>query len=767
MNTHNRKEKINKGFIWKDYYFVITPLIVTILVYLPSLFFSFRNFDEDNFIKDFYMQKTLGEYIDKFLFLHTGGVSEAHGFTFSGIQNIHVCILGLPSIYLTNFIFQAQPFFYHALGLFFHCSALFLFIWLCFHFTQNKQVAMFAGLIWSLLPTNVEPVIWATNWLQPFGTTLYFYTLSKIISLARKGLLQEISTSIFVLLITIIQILFTEHTITIPFGILFTTLYFLKSSSKESNIIKRAIQVSAPSFIVIAVYWLVRTSLISKAVVSSTQNTLYQTLERILFFTPQIFIHQLKLIFIPLKLSIDQIDLLSLDKTYLGPYNLFCIFLIILFILLIFSSRNRLPILSFGFLLYLIAILPFIQIVPLYSLAGERYNYLGSAFITFGIVGTLFNIKGREKIFLLILITTSLIFSTRSVLRIYDWKDSNSLFVSTIKTSKSLYKKGIWTYNLAICKKDLDIELIKRSNLLLKKFVQKSIQPKSEPNIFKIYDLDYKSIIAKSLIRIATNYELLKKKEMQLTYLLKALEYSKPQSQISSLIYKNLGTLYFQTGNLTKAIYFYNQSCSISPTAKLKFAIAICYLKLNDFINYERYLQEAVSMNSSDGEIYKAYGQLLELSKHDYQNATKYYRISSFLLKSPEPYILLTTLYLKLKDIDNAFEILNKGLYGFPKNPILVYLHSTVLINKGEVESGLKELKTVTEDLNTPNDIKIESCIILSNMFLRQHNLQEAKRYNDLVLTLDPKNQDALKNNSLLMGCVKNSRIRSICHCKE
>lgn len=750
MSISNIKEQVVKNSIWKDYYFVITPLIITILVYLPSLFFGFRNFDEDNFIKDFYMQKTLGEYIDKFLFLHAGGVSEAHGFTFSGIQNIHVCIFGLPSIYLTNFLFQAKPFFYHALGLLLHCSALFFFIWLCFHLTQNKQVAMCAGLIWSLLPTNVEPIIWATNWLQPLGITFYFFTLSKIISLARNGRLQRTSTSVFVLLITIIQILFTEHTITIPFGILFTTLYFLKSS-KQSNIIKKSVQVSIPSFIVIATYWLVRTSLISKTIISSTQNNLYQTLERILFFTPQILIHQLKLIFIPLKLSIDQIDLLTLDEIFLGPYNLFCIFLIVLLTLLIFSLRDRLPMLSFGFLLYLIATLPFIQIIPLYSLAGERYNYLGSAFVIFGITGTLFNIKENKKIFLLILIITSLIFGTRSVIRIYDWKDSTSLFTSTIKSAKSLYKKGIWTYNLAICQKDPDLKLIKESNTLLKKFIRESTPPKSEPNVYKMYDLDYKSIIAKAFIRIATNYELLKNKEMQLASLLKALEHSKPQSQIRSLIYKDLGTLYFQAGDLNKAIYFYNQSCSISPTAKLKFAIAVCYLKLQDFINYERYLQEAISMHSSDGEIYKAYGQLLELSKHDYENAIKHYKISSFLLKSPEPYILLATLYLKLKDIDNAFEILNKGLYGFPKNPTLLYLHSTVLISKGNLESGIKELKTVTKNLNTPNDIKIESCIILSNIFLQQNNLQEAKKYNDIVLTLDSNNQDALKNNSLLM----------------
>ncbi len=753
MNNITNKGISKLDFEWKKYDFVFIPIIITILIYFISLFYGFRNFDEDGLIKDFYAKKTFGEYVGRFLLLNAGGVSAAHGFTFSGIKNTHVCILGLPSIYLINFLFQVKPFLYHLWGLFLHCLALFFFIWFCFNFTQNKQIALFSGLVWSIHPTNVESVIWATNWLQPLGVAFYFFTLNKIIYLIRRGLINQTPpTIIFIMYITVIQILFTEHTITIPFAILFTIFYLLKSSNKEPDAFKQALKISLPSFAVIGGYWILRTTLIAKTVKNSLENNFIESLERILFFTPQIFLHQLKLIFFPLKLTIDQIDLLTLDKTFLGSYNLLCIFILISFLLLILFYRNKLPFLSFGLLLYLVTISLFIQIIPLYSLSGERYNYLGSAFIIFGTVSTFANFTKR-KFLMPILMALSILLSARTIIRINDWKDSSSLFSSTIKTSKSLFKKGIWTYNSAICQEDENkkSELLKESTNILKKFVHYSSAPITEPRIFKTYELDRKSILAKAFIRIATNYEILKNKNLQLKYLLKALKISRPDSQIRNLIYKNLGTLYFQMNDFKKAISYYAQSNLIYPNPTINFAIAACYLKLKDFTNYEKYLKEAVSKISSDGEAFKTYGQLLELSKGDYQSALKYYKIATLLQKSPEPYILLATTYLKLRDIDNAFKTIKNGLYGFSEDPTLLYLHSTILINKGDTESGLKGLIKVTNDINAPIDIRIESCNILVNIFSKRNNLQEAKKYNDLALNIDPKNQESLKNRAILM----------------
>jgi len=731
----------------KNYYFVIIPILITILVYSVSLTYDFRNFDENIVIKNVYVKKTIGEYFEKYLLVNVKGTSEAFGFSFSSIKNTHVTIFGWPLFYITGFLFQVKPYIYHLWGLLLHCLALCFFILFTFRLTQSKLISLFAGLAWTLHPTNVESIIWATNWLQSFGAALYFFTLYKMIDLLQNNIKMKF-VMLFTLFMTTIGILFTEHTITIPIVIFLTVFFHIKNSFKT------ALTVSFPSFITIAGYWLFRSILISGATKTAVQNSLGDLIERVIFLTPQIFVHELKLIFYPLNLTIDQLDLLNLDKNFFGTYHLFCIFILILFFILIWRLKNKFPFLSYGLLVYIVTILPFLQIIPLYSLAAERYNYLGSAFISLGITASLYKIFNKSnKYFFPVLIILCLLLGTRTISRIQDWKDSKSLFLSAANTSKTLLKKGIWTYNIAICESEQNKkeELLNLSTNLLKLFIQNA-EDIHENKILKKYELDKKSLLAKAALRIATNYEILNYSDLQLKYLSEALNYSQPDTQVQSLIFKNLGTYHFQKNDILKALDYYTKSNVISPNPTIDYAIAICYLKLNDFSNYEIYLQKAASVISTDNVApLKTYGQFLELSKHDYQNAIKYYKIASLMENNPEPYILLTSLYLRLNQIDNAFKYVKRGLYGFPENPALTYFHGVIKINKGKLNDGIKDLISAVEKQDAPNDIKLEACNILVNIFLKQNNINSALKYNSIALLIDPKNPETIRNKELLM----------------
>ena len=223
--------------------------------------------------------------------------------------------------------------------------------------------------------------------------------------------------------------------------------------------------------------------------------------------------------------------------------------------------------------------------------------------------------------------------------------------------------------------------------------------------------------MAKAALRIATNYELLNKSELsplQLEYLLKALNFSRPNTQIQSLIYKNLGTFYFQANEFTKALDYYTKSNLISPNPTIDYAIAVSYLKLSDYLNYEKYLHKAVSVISPYNiSPFKTYGQLLELSKKDYQGAAKYYKIATLLKNNPGPYILLARVYLIQSKINKASNVISKGLNSFPENPTLTYLNGTVLLNKGRLNAGISKLKDVVSNKNSPDDIREEACNIL------------------------------------------------------
>ena len=750
-NKESNQKKNNWYFVLQEYYFVIIPIIITLLLYSISLPYEFRNFDEDSIIKNFYVKKTFGEYIEKYLLCDWSGITQAQGFTFSSIKNVHFCILERPAFYLVNFLFQAKPFLFHIWSLALHLLVVYFFTLFSYKLSQNKEISLFSGLIWSLHPTNVEPIIWATNWPALIGAIFYFYTLYKVASTTNEQSIQYLT--VFISIMATLQILFIEHTITIPAAIFLTVLFQLKklkNLNNNTNILKSAIKTSLPSFIIVFIYWVLRSSFIDNNLNASTHNGFTELIKRLVYFTPQTFVHQLKLVLFPNKLTIDQLDLLVLDKTFFGNYHLFCIAVLILFLYLSISLWNHTPYLSFGLLLYFIGVSPFLQIIPLYSLVTERYNYFGLAFFVFGIICTLFNwLKNKKKLLLSLLVIASICLGGRSFFRIIEWGNSSTLFLSTINTSNSLFKKGIWTYNLAISQQDENKkrELLNLSTNLLKLFIQNlKAGTQLTTSLLNTYELDNNSTLAKAALRIATNYEILNQPNEQFEYLLKALKFSRVNTQIKSLVYKNLGTLYFQKNDFSKALFYYKKSNLISPNPTLTYAIAACYLKLQDFSNYEKYLQQSIDRTkySTSAPPFKAYGQLLELTKKDYKNAIKYYKIASLLENSPEPYILLGTLYLKQNQIQKAFEIINNGLVGFSENPTLLYLHGTILLNKKKVEAGIKELIKVADKTEATKDIKMEACNILVNIFSNEGNLKEAKKYNDFILMLDPKNQEAL-----------------------
>ena len=658
------------------------------------------------------MKKTFSEYLQKYILLNLNGVTEASCFAFSGIRNVHFCIMERPLFYIVTFLFQAKPFLFHSWELIWHILSLFLFINLCSNLSKNKAIAMFSGFLWSIHPTNTESIIWATNWPALLGITLYFYTLNLAVgNLDKKEINSKLIFLIF--LLSIIQMNIVEHTISLPL------ILFLIGLQKLNNPLT-ALKLSTPALISALLY-------ISARLISLHTNVnigfhIKDQIGRIIFLVPQVFFHQLKIIFFPRTLTIDQLDLLTLDKSFLGFYHLFCLVFLILFITLAFLLWKRNEGLSLGLWGFLLSILPFIQIMPLYSVCAERYNYLASSFLIFGIISFLFTVF-KSRIFTIIAISLVVIFGIRTGIRISDWKNSSTLFQSTIKSSKSLFKKGIWTYNLALSEEDQGkkISLIKESTELLNLFIN---NPHSGFNqkFLKAYELNTNSLITKAYLRIATNHEILGEKELQLQSLNKALELSKDKTLIRSTIYKNLGTYYFQAGDFNRAIYFYKKTYEAHKNPSVQFAIAACFLNLKDINSYEDYLKKAVQTITSDGKPFLAYGQFLELEKKNFTEAIKNYKIASVLEDSPGPYILLGTLYLKLNQIDNAYKVIQNGLYGHPNNSNLLYLRGAIYINKGKTTQGIKDLKKIVNNPQAQNDIKQEAYSILQGL-----NFQEKK----------------------------------------
>lgn len=733
-----------KNYIKKNYHLLV-PILVTLLLYSISLTFDFRNFDEDGLIKNFYTPKTFSEYVQKFLLVNFGGASDASGFSFSSIRNNHVSIFGIPLFYLIIFLFKGSPLLFHLWSLFLHLIAVVCVSLFIYELTNKKEFALLSSLVWTIHPINVEPVIWATNWAHLLGAGFYFFTLYKLCFYLNRCEIT-LKNIISVNLLVLIQIMFTEHTITIPFGIFFTSIY--KTLSTKNLNFSLAYKIPLPSFLIMFSYWVFRNLFISKALNSSLTFSFSQSIERILILCPQIFLHHLKLIFFPKVLSIDQIDLININSQ---PNYLISLVTIFVFLSVIFLSFKKNKLISYSLLMCILCLLPFIQIIPLYSIIGERYNYFATVFISIFLTEAIFKLL-KGKVAYILLLSICILLSSRTSFRILDWKNSETLFSSTVKSSKTFFKKGIWVYNQAISTKDetKKNKLLHDSINLLKQFLEENTNDK-ESNILKTYEIDNRSLKTKAAIRIATIYEMLGDRENQFKYLKFAEKLSNKQSSIASLLYKNLATYNFQENDILKAIDYYRKSISISPSPSIDYAIAVCYFKLGDLKNYELYLKKSTSIFKPDNiSPFRSYGQLLE-SKKDFTGAEKHYKIATILENNVEPYFLLSLLYLRQVKIDNALEVVRNGLHSFPNSSKLTHLDGIIKISKGNIDEGSLELIKVINADESTKEIKLEACNILVDLFLRQNNIIQAKKYNELALKIDPQNKQAMYFEKILM----------------
>ena len=117
-----------------------------------------------------------------------------------------------------------------------------------------------------------------------------------------------------------------EYIIALP-AILF--IYSVCENLKSNNIkasIKHSIQETLPyliGFLIYSVYFLFSSYKFSQA---SLFNPIILFFERMLWLSPQIFFHYIKLAFFPKVLSIDQTSFVLFGKSLFNPYSIFCLF---------------------------------------------------------------------------------------------------------------------------------------------------------------------------------------------------------------------------------------------------------------------------------------------------------------------------------------------------------------------------------------------------------------------------------------------------------
>lgn len=510
--------------------FCVGILILVFLFFYQTLFYKVKLFDEVTIFKETYLPVcfSISEIFELISLFGLNQHFEATNTLYSNISSIRSDPLGNLIQLFVQFFCRKSPFSYHLYSLVLHLiNTAFVFLILnklswCLHEKKTNTRLLLVSLLtifWSLHPVNVEPVLLITNANVLLSYSFCFLVIFLYLNSFQDGFQKtniSFLSSTILFFVFLIALFMAEYHFLLPIILIF---HYLSVSASLSSSIK----VTFPLLLACGIF-------IFNFLISPTranvflQNSPNLILERIFWLSPQIIFHYLKLFLLPINLSIDQTFLVKIGKSLSDPYSIFCFITISTLVLipLVFliktklQSTTRFPYFLLTLFLFLISLIPFSHIlVPIYNLASERYLYFPSFIFVFGLSHFLFSkITSGEKVqitsFVLLALIT-FIYTSRAYIRTLDWKNSETLYLSSIKTltnplHKAFRYKGLTPQKKIFVKypeKEVDKNNSKLAISHLKEAIsnlnnQKKTYQTNTPNIVKSYGLDPASLLAKA-----------------------------------------------------------------------------------------------------------------------------------------------------------------------------------------------------------------------------------------------------------------------------
>ncbi len=524
--------------------FLSITISIVFLFYFRTIFYGIKTYDELFVFKES-LFPIFHSFSEMFEFISLLGLNhhfEAMNTLYSNIVSLRCNPIGNFMQLFIECIFKKNPIYYHLYSLSLHLintSCVFLII----HKTGkllNRTISSntptlvtttLFTLLWALHPANIESVLLLTNANIILSYTLCFLIFVFYIFFFQRNekLLQlNFAIKFAISLLYLCALFLAEFHFVFPFIlILYLTCLNMFLNHPQDSFKKaffKSLSLSCKSVspllfgtgVFISIFTFSRLSINLQ-----NQSSLDVILERVFWLSPQVFFHYIKLIFFPIKLSIDQSFHVMLGKSIFDPYSIFCLISLILILFLSFRSliysTKRFHFFFIAIFLFFLSLIPFLHILaPLYNLASERYLYFPSFVLIFGFAHYVMHLLSRNNLkttslVSIALVIITLIYSVRAYVRTFDWKDSFTLYNSAIKaTNNPLYKafrysgltkqeKIFARYPLQEVEKeyqDLAVENVQKAINTLKEETNK--YQASTPAILKAYGLDPETLLVKA-----------------------------------------------------------------------------------------------------------------------------------------------------------------------------------------------------------------------------------------------------------------------------
>jgi len=437
-----------------------------------------------------------------------------------------------------------NPFYYHMINIFFHIGM----VWVSFILLSlmvNSTIAFLAAMIFSVHPILTESVAWIS------GGVYVQYAFFLISSLIFYIVNKKNSKFYFISIVFFLLAIFTAADKAIIYPLLLF-VYELSFGDLKKNW-KSLIPFFLISFVTVFIYW--QSGDIGQRI-QSVQTNFYQknTIYNPLIQIPIAITSYLQLLFWPDKLafyhsemSFSQVEYVIRLMGFIGLIGI------------IGYSWLKNKLIFFWLSFFIISLLPTLTPFGISWIVAERYVYLGSVGIIFIAsygLSALINNKEIEGIGYLIFIIIIISLMTLTIIRNFDWKNQDTLWLATAKTSPSSSQNH---NNLG--------DLYGRWGDLKRSAEEFKIALKIDPSYADVYNnLGNTYLQMGSRSAALENYQL-------------ALKYNPNLWQS----YQNIGVIYLEQGKLASAEAEMQKAIKVFPNnPQLHVNLGVIYLKMNE-----------------------------------------------------------------------------------------------------------------------------------------------------------------------------------------
>lgn len=576
---------------------LIAVALITFFVFFPSLQNGFTDWDDNEYV-------TTNQSI--------------RGFTPENIKTI------FSSLYIANYqpltiltyaaeysFFGLNPVIYHLTNLILHIANSLLVFWFIFLLSGSIRASLLSSLLFAIHPLHVESVAWVAERKDVLSTFFFMLTLIAYLKYLRE---RKIGFYIISLIMLIISLLSKPMAVTMP-AILLLLDFFTNAQNTPPQTPPgarlRKILIEKIPYIIIALIFVIVTYMTQKAYGAVRDYSDIPLIKRMMIpFYGAIF-YLIKMI-LPIFLSAiypypQQIETSLLIKLIASTL----LFFIIAF--LVIKSLKKTKLIAFGFLFYIITILPVLQIIPIgHAIVADRYFYIPS-------IGIFYIIS----------------FYTAKILENPSRKNDNMRTIATYATIAFLIFFAILT--LQRCKVWKNGVVL--WNDVLSKYPKASLPHNNLGNTYKsqgdiekaLYHyqqaIEIEPTYAMAYYNRATTYNDIGKAEEALKDFNKAIELNPKFSEA----YNNRGVFMLSKDKLTEALPDFNKAIELNPkNAQAYNNRATAYLKMKKYDEAFKDYTTALTIMPDLAEVYlyrgNAYAEVDKLDKaiEDYTSAIKF-----------------------------------------------------------------------------------------------------------------------------------------------